>query len=340
MSDTSQEGYVSLGKQTAQGTPATTVTTGILATSISVNAETENLMADPEIGAGRDRDAGGTGLASYKVAGSIEGLLRWDYLGHLLGAAGFQQQGAPAQEATTGAWEHTFVPGAPTYLTLETAWGRNRLIRRVSDVLIGNLELTVAGDEFCTFTAEFLGLREGVQASPSVPTFVREPAGTALGSGVVLDGLGTYRLSDMSMTIENNLSDDEVVIGQRELADITPGRREVGFSGTIKPQGAAAIVTDLYRAAVYGSKTATAPVTTGDVFHTSAELTFGAPRLIGTSTTRRYGLMATLPDVVLEGIALDASGDDPIEAAITGHALAGASPVATLKLRNGRATAY
>lgn len=340
MSDTSQEGYVALAVQAAQGTPSPTVPTGVKVTSVDVGATTENLIADPEIGGGRDRYTEGVALGSYHVAGDLEAYLRFDAFGFLLLMAGFVQDGAPVQDGTTGAYEHTFIPGVFSYGTMETAWGRNRAIRRVSDCLVNELGLSVPGNDYATMSASILGLAEEWQASPSVPTFAAADAmGTYLGSAVELPELGTFRFSDLSLTVANNVSDDEAVIGQRELADITPGRREVSFSGTIKPQGNAQAVTDLYRAAVYGGDALTSPGDV-DVYHTPAVVTFGSPRLIGTSTTHRYSVAFDLPDVVVDAFPLEGSGDDPIEAAIEANAFAGVEDVVTIRLRNARSTAY
>lgn len=340
MSDTSQEGYVALAMQEDQGTPAASVTAGFKVTSVDLGATTENLIADPEIGGGRDRYTEGVALGSYHVSGDLEAYLRFDALGYFLLMAGFVEDGAPVQDGTTGAWEHTFIPGPAQHGTFETAWGRNRAVRRVSDCLVNELELSVSGNDYATMTASILGLAEAWQGSPSVPTFAASDAmGTYLGSAITLPDLGTFRFSETSLTIANNVSDDETVIGQRELADITPGRREVSFTGTIKPQGTAQAVTDLYRAAVYGDPTLTAPGDV-DVYHTSATVTFASPRLIGTSTTHRYGVSFELPDVVIDAFPLEGSGDDPIEAAIEANAFAGSEPVATITLRNSRGTAY
>jgi hypothetical protein len=341
MSDTAQEGYLALARQAAQGT-AVAPTRGLLVTSVDLSGQTENLVADPEIGGGRDIDAAGVALGTFSVSGDVEGYLRYNELGLLLLAAGFEELADPVQDGTTGAWTHTFTPAAAfSWLTAETAWGRNRAIRRFRDCLVDELELSVAGNEFATFTAGLIGLGETWEATPSAPTYATgDSIGTYLGSRLTLDGLGSYRLSDLSLTIANNVSDDEAVIGQRELADLTPGAREVSWSGTLKLDGAAPeSVTDLYRAAMYGSKTATEPGTS-DVYHTSATARFGSPKLIGTSTTLRYGVEVAMPDVVLNAFPLEGSGADVIEAQVEGRAVKGASPVSTITLHNAVGTRY
>jgi hypothetical protein len=343
MSDTAQEGYFALAKQTAQGTVNTATTNGYRITSSDLGSVSDNLEADAEIGGGRDLDTAGVAFGSVHVEGSIEAYCRYDLVGHFLLALGFVESGAPVQDATTGAWTHTFVPGtAFTWYTVETNWGRNRAIRRYVDSILNSLELTVSGDEWVTMTQEWLALTELWQASPSVPTYASpDPIGTYLGSKVTLDSLGTFRLSEMTVNIANNFTNDEAVIGQRSLVDLTPKRRDVMFSGTLKinPSVPAAI-TDLYRAALWGSKTATAVSDVAEPYHTSATVTFGSPKLVGTSTTVRYGIEVGLPDVVLSAFPLEGAGDDVTEAAIEGRAVKGAAPVSTIKVFNARATAY
>lgn len=341
MSDTAQEGYLTLAAQTAQGTPATTLTAGMRVTSTAVSGQTENLEADPEIGGGRDLDTAGIVPGGFSVGGDIEGYTRFDKLGYLLLGAGFEELAVPTQDATTGAWTHVFTPGPVTWLTLEAAWGKNRAVRRFTDCLVDALSLSVAGNDWSNFTASFLGRGEAWQASPSVPVFASpDPIGNFLGSSITLDGLGDYRLTECEWTLANNSSDDEFVVGQRGLVDITPGRREVGFTGTVRVDPAApAKVTDLYRAAMYGDKTLTAPGLDGP-YHTSATLVFGSRKLVGTSITKRFSVAIGMPDVVLNAFPLEASGADVIEAAIEAKAVKGTNPVSTITLVNGFATKY
>lgn len=343
MSDTAQEGYLTLALQSAQGTPAATVTKGVRVTSSGVSGQSENIEADPEIGGGRDRDTAAVVPGGFSVAGTVEANARFNQLGYLLLAAGFEEATGPVQDGTTGAWTHTFTPAAtgPKWLTVEASWGRNRAIRRFSDVLVNELALAVAGNELATMSVDFLGMGETWQASPSVPVFPAvDPIGSYLGSAVTLDGLGSYRLTECEWTLANNLSDDEYVIGSRGLVDITPGQRDVRFTGTLRVNPAApGPVTDLYRAAMYGSKTATTPGT-DDPYHTSAVLTFGSRKFVGTSTTVRYGVKVTMPDVVLNAFPLEGSGADVIEASIEGVAFKGASPVSTIELYNNVGTTY
>lgn len=343
MSDTAREGYLTLAKQTAQGTPATTVTTGLKVTSNDIGGVSENLDADPEIGGSRAMDSALAALGAFHVAGSIEGYLRHEPIGLLLLGLGFVESGAPVA-LTGGGYAHTFVPrtGDPTFLTLESAWGRNRAIRRFTDVLVGNLELSVSADDRVTFSSEVVGIGESWQATPSVATFAKpDPTGTFIGSGIILDSLGTYRAQELSVTVENNLSDDETAIGQRSIVDVTPGSLEVTGSATMRfNPSVPGQLTDLYRAALYGSKTATTPQA-GEPYHTAATFTFGTKVKLPSNTTDFWGLDVVLPDVVLSAFPLESSGDDVIEADIEFTAYDnGTDPIVKFVLRNNRSTAY
>jgi hypothetical protein len=343
MSDTAQQGYVTLAAQTAQGTPATTVTAGLLVTSSALSGQTENLLTDPEIGGSRSRDTDGVALGGFSASGALEGSARFERLGLLLLAAGFEEADDPVEDGSTGAFTHTFTPAeTPTFLTVEGSWGTNRAVRRWTDVLVNELGLSVAGNDYAMMSADLLGIGESWQASPVTPVFVKpDPIGHFLGSAVELDGIGTFRFTETELTIAANLSDDEFVIGRRELVDITPGALEVSGTGVIRLDGAApAQLTDLYRAAMYGDPAATSP-TEGEPYHTSATWTFGSRRLVGTSTTLRYGVTVECPDVVVAAFPLEGSGADVVEASLELHAFDnGTAPIATITLVNARGTKY
>lgn len=339
MSTTAQDGYVVLAPQTAKGTPnATLGAYGLRVTSSNTSGQSELLDDDPEIGGGRDNDTSAATMGGFSVAGDLEGAFRPSVVGLLLKAAGFQP-GAPVQDAATGAWSHTFVPSTFTYLTVEGRWGNTDAIRRFSDVLVNEFSVNLEANGKASWSASLLGSQESWQGTPSVPTFETDPIANYAGSAVTLDGLGTYRFESVGLTIANNLSDDEYVIGSRFLDDVTPGGREVTMSGTIKVGNNTPKVTDLYRAAVYGSKAATAPGGS-DPYHSAGAITFGNPRLIGTSILKRFGMIATIPDLVLSGFPLEASGEDRLTVDIEGRAYKGAGDVLSVVLQNSKATPY
>lgn len=340
MADTAQQGYVCLAKQSAYGVPNTAdlAAQQLLVDSHSIGADVEVQHPDPEIGGSRDPRVGAAIFGGVKVTGDIDASLRFHLLPLLLLAAGFVESGAPVEQTTgTGAWRHRFIPGDATPLTILSAWGKDRLVRQWQDCLIDELTVGVDAGDRGTISASILGLNEGVVSAIVPSTPANDAKASWYGSAVVFDGLGTYRWQGANLGIANNLDDSAWVLGSRLLNDITPGEREVTLNGTIRlGTNAPASLTDLYRAAAYGSKTATGP-TTLDPYATSGALTLGSSKLIGTSTTDYYRLVATLPSLVLEGFPLEQSGADVLSADITARAYGSAY---TLDVYNSRATAY
>lgn len=339
MSEIARTGYALLGRQTVMGTPVVPPpANGIRLTDSTLSGQADRMDDDPEIGGGRDYDTGGALMGGYVAKGELSGILRPRVFGLLLMAAGFTPA-APVQDATTGAYTHTLTPGATfTPLTIETRFGNTAAVRRFADCLVDELTISLDAGGKPTFSASIVGRSEAWQGSPQVPTFESEPVGSWDGSAITFDGLGTYRFESMEWKVANNLSDDEWVIGSRLLDDVTPASREVTFGGTIKVGSNSPSVTDLYRAAVYGSKTATAPGGS-DPYHTSATATFGSTRLINTSTLKRYAAIVTVPDLVLAGFPLEASGEDRLTVDVEGKAYKGAGNVCSIDLQNTLATA-
>lgn len=338
--DLAGAGYVMLGRQTGRGAPvALTGAHAMRVTSSSLNGVAEMLDFDEEIGNGRDALSGSAFLGGFRVEGDLEGLLRTRTFPLLLMGAGFTF-GAPVQDGVTGAYTHPMTDAPATYLTVETSFGANRAVRRFSDVLVNELTISLEAGGKGTFSASCIGRTEAWQAAPTTPTFETTPAATWDASAITLDGLGTYRWESIELSIANNLSDDEWTIGARTLEDVTPMTREVTLGGTIKVGNNSPAITDLYRAAVYGSKTATGPGATEVVYHSSASLVVQSGRLIGTSTTHRFGYTFTAPDLVLTGVPLDASGNDRLTVDLEGRVLKGAGDIITGEVRNDVATGY
>lgn len=343
MSDTAQLGYLTLAGQTAKGTPnvAGLTTGGVRATGFTLGPDTEVTSPDAEIGGTRDPNLAGAAFGGFKVGGSVDGYLRYAVLLPLmLRASGFVAA-APTVVTAGQVFKHTFTPGAAQYLTAETSWGLNRAIRRFSDLLVNSFSISLSANERATLTAEFVGAIEAWQAAPTAVTYpTADGIGNFLGSAITFDTLGTYRFTEAEIAVANNLSDDEYVIGSRSLDDVTAGEREITFTGTIKLGTNTPSLTDLYRAAAYGSKTATAPAGS-DPYQTSFAHTVGSTKLIGTSLTEKYRALFTVPSAVLNAIPLEASGADVLSAQIEAKAYSdGINPIMTIDVWNNVATQY
>lgn len=341
MSEIAQTGYLALAVQTTKGTAATVDGSKALKlTSFNLSGNSELLDTEAEIGGSRDKDASAVVMGGFSVAGELEGLFRPKVIGDLFLAAGFAAS-APVQDATTGAYTHTFTPtNTPKYLTIMTRWGTS-VVRRFSDCLVDEISFSLDANGKTTWTASIIGRREEYGVAGITPTFETSPVADYAGSAVTIDTLGTYRWESIELAIANNLSDDEYVIGSRQLEDVTPGERAVTMSGTVKVGDNVPALTDLYRAAVFGSKTGSDSATAGATpYHSSAAVTFGSAKLIGTSLTKRFAMIATIPDLVLSGFPLEASGADRLTVEIEAEAFKGAGALVSIDLQNDRSTQY
>lgn len=341
MSEIAQTGYIAFATQTAKGTAATVDGTNALKlTSNSLSGGSEVLDTEAEIGGSRDKDASAVVMGGFSVSGEFEGLFRPKAFGFLLLAAGFTTS-APVQDAATGAWTHTFVPGnTQKYLTVTTRYGSST-VRRFSDVLVDEISWSLDANGKATWSASLIGRREEFGVTGITPTYETSPVADYAGSAITLDALGTYRWESIELTIANNVSDDEYVIGSRQLEDMTPGERVVTVGGTIKVGDNVPAVTDLYRAAVFGSKTGTDSATAGaSPYHTAAAITLASAKFIGTSVTKRFGMIATIPDLVLAGFPLEQSGADRLTVEIEAEAFKAAGNLISIDLQNDRATIY
>lgn len=344
MSAIAQDGYVAVAVQAAKGTAAAVVAAdAIRVNSNSLSGNASPLDNDPEIGGGRDVDSSAAVLGGFTVSGDLEGQFRPGIFGRLLLGAGFVAA-APVQDAATGAYTHTFTPGTAKYLTFLTRWGTTAAVRKYTDCLVNELSLSLDANGKVTWSASVVGVDEDYGAASITPTYETSPVANYFGSAATLDALGTYRFESMGLTVGNNVSDDEFVIGSRFLDDVTPGARDVTATATLKAGSNTPAVTDLYRAAVYGSKTATSALAadggSSDPYHTSLAYTFGSSKLVGTSLTKRYGITATIADAMIEGFPLEASGADRLAAELTMRALKGAGNVVTFDLVNAVSAQY
>jgi hypothetical protein len=117
------------------------------------------------------------------------------------------------------------------------------------------------------------------------------------------------------MDITNNFEDDDYRLGSFFIGDLTPKRRELTASFTIRETASA-----LWRQATYGLNTATGPQGTstkqsaGHHDHQLHQHSGGTP-------TTPYSMTITIPNFVLEPFAFAVSGDDIIDDDISGRGL-------------------
>ncbi len=339
MGVSSQQGVIAFKTQTGRGVPAVIAPAAnncvaMFRTGGSMTPNRELLIPDPEIGGGRDVPDALLGPISY--SGDIEFYTRFTSIGILLKAA----LGAPTSAAgtSTGTNEHTFTPTDATQLPFLTVYERTGFnLERVNylDCVVNTLHLESDADGYLTGTAGLIGCR-GTYGVPEVDVSANLDQTTiTVGTNikVLYDG-ADIKAKSFSIDINNNFEDDDFRLGSFYLEDLTPKRREVNGSLTLRHES-----KDMMRAALLGDSAATAAggLTTKKPITIEIDTYTTIPTSAPPTT---FGLDLTFNQTVFEPFGYEPSGDDILESDVTFQALrpVSATPVMTAKLVNAIAS--
>lgn len=335
MGVSSQQGVFAFKTQTARGVPATDIgTTGVALyrTGGSLTPNRELMIPDAEIGGGRDVPDALLGPVSF--GGDIEFYTRFVSIGTLLKAA----LGVPvsaAKAGVTGAHEHTFTPTDLTTLPFLTVYERiGANLERVlyQDVVVNTLHLESDADGYLTGTAGLIGCRATFGTPDIDVSQVLDETSITVGTNikVLYDG-ADIKAKSFSIDINNNFEDDDFRLGSFYLEDLTPKRREVNGSLTLRHED-----KNLMRQSLLGSASATqAGGLTAKKPIEIQILTYG--EIAGSTPPEVFSLNLEFPKTVFEPFGFEPSGDDILESDVTFQALRPESttPVMTAVLTNG-----
>jgi len=209
------QGYIGIGKEVTWGTP--------VASTVFVSA-TESISEER----GRLREAMTFGTRSTlpaiegrtRISGSISGLhARPGALGHLLRAA----VGVPVTSGV-GPYVHVFTPttdkfsaeaALPPYsVTVE----RGSLRHRYAGGQVTQLTLRQPADDALTVDAEFLFQDVSDVASAETVALETNPRFIFRDLAITKDAVAFPYVEDLTLTIANSLSGEEVLNGTREIA--------------------------------------------------------------------------------------------------------------------------
>lgn len=334
MGVSSQQGVFALKTQASRGTPATDLgTTGVAMyrTSGSMTPNRELMIPDAEIGGGRDVPDALLGPISF--GGDIEFYTRFNSIGILLKAA----LGNPvsAESASTGAYTHSFTPTDATSLPFLTVYERiGADLERIlyQDCVVNTLHLESDADGYLTGTAGLIGCRGTFGAPDEDVSTVLDETSITVGTNikVLYDG-ADIKAKSFSIDINNNFEDDDFRLGSFYLEDLTPKRREVNGSLTLRHED-----KNMMRQALLGSSSATQAggLTTKKPINIEIG-TYG--EIEGATPPITFGLDLEFGQTVFEPFGFEPSGDDIIESDVTFQALRPVSttPVMTAELTNG-----
>lgn len=295
----------------------------------SLGPNRELLVADAEIGGGRDVVDAYLGAVSW--AGSYDFYARFESLLTLLNAAlGTTADGTPAGGVTT----HT-ITGSDTsqlpFLSIEERIGAGLECFNYTDAVVNTLHLEAEANGFLMGTCDLIAAKQvaGATFTPA-PDWDDSPMTVGTNITVTYNGV-TVPAKSFSLDINNNFEDDDFRMGSFYLGDLTAKQREVNGSFTIRPENSAQ-----WRQAVLGGPA----LTTVGGLTTKQQLVITAStyEFITGSTVSK--LTFTLPKVALEPFGLEPSGDDIIENDVSWRALrpVAGTGICSAAVINGKAT--
>lgn len=310
--------WVAIGKQSAKGTPATApkFMYALAGGNVQPVATIERLSETDS-----SRDVGVAFKSQQRVEGTIDIYVR-DANASLPFAGAF---GAVVDSGSTN-FVHTITPA--TALPYYTVWVMkgNLLWERFDDVLFDSITVKAQAGGAMTASLKLLGrAATRLTADPS-PGWTGPPV-VALDNSVpitfndatiTLSGGATALISSFEFELANNLTGQQT--DDIQLYDIAVGTREVNVSFDL-------IFETLveYNSFFYGGAAGTAPVST--IYTTSCDFDF----IKGANN----GVKVTVPSLSYEEFPVEPQPDgSPLVVSVRGQANRGASPVATVVVKN------
>lgn len=345
----SQEGHIGFKRQATNDFPGAYLdprTAGVFIRHLSggLSANRDLIIPDPEIGGNRDIPAAILGPVSF--AGDVEFYVRMNMLTTLLHAAlGDRTTTADTDEddnTVAGANKHVITPIdsvlSMPLLSVEESIADDLDSFQYTDVRINTINLECEPGGIFMGTAGFIGRAQQAIADPGAPPAAlvdTTPLSVGTAMNITIDD-ESYCARDMSIEFTNNVEDDVYCLGNVFLADLTPKRREMTASFTIRPNDKAK-ARALFRAANYGLDTATSPLASGGAF--TAPITIDietAQDIPGAPVNTKYHLRVEVPQAVMEPFPLEPSNDDVIEYSVDLQAIRpdNAQPLCTFTVVN------
>lgn len=337
MGHSSQSGQVIFATQTAP--KAEVSAADILANGLSVKIKSGSLagnrdllIADPEIGGGRDTSDAYLGTVGF--SGDYDMYVRYRAIGlflkNVLGIVD-TTTGSPA----TGANTHVITPtdGQTPMMTVyeEISDGLERFI--YSDVVVNSLSMECDANGFLSATAGLIGrlVTPGVAAIDG--SGITDNTAMTVGTNIQVKYAGlSLPAKSFNINVTNNFEDDNFYLGSFFLGDLTAKAREVTASATLRHED-----SKYMRQALYGTSTATqiGGITTKEPLIIEMASYEDIPGATGTT----YSLAIEFPKVVFEPFAFEPSGDDALESDVSMRAVRPnpVTPIMTATLVNDQA---
>lgn len=335
MGFSSQAGHVILKTQTTPGVFDTLTPTDGIAIKLrsgSLGPTRELLIPDAEIGGGRDVVDANLGAGAF--SGDYEFYARMDSVLTLLNAA--LGSTVSATDGTTHENTHTVTPiddAQLPFLSIEELIGASLECYDYTDAVVNTLHLEAEANGFLMGTCGLMAVKQIAGVTPeSDPVWDDGPMTVGTNIGITYNGV-TVPAKSFSLDVNNNYADDDFRLGSFYLGDLTPKRREVTASFSIRAEDSA-----MWRQAVYGTAGATqmGGVTTKQQLIITMTTYDKVP---GTVPLTAFSMSITIPKYIFKPFSFGPSGDDIIENDVEGQALrpTPGTPIMTAVLKNSLA---
>jgi hypothetical protein len=333
MGYSSQSGVVVVRTQTGPGVAATDLETAGVAVKLrsgSLAPNRELLVPDAEIGGGRDVNDAYLGTVSF--SGDYEMYPRMDslltFLNAVLGTTTSATAGAVSTHTVVGS-DANQLPFLSVFEQIGSGLDRYRYL----DAVVNTLHLEADANGYLMATVGLIARDQtgGVAAvAGAEDLYDNGPLIVGTNVHVTLGGV-TLPAKSFSIDINNNFEDDDFRLGSFFLGDLTPKRREITASVSLRHNDAT-----LFHQATYGQ--ASANNVGGLTTKTPLTLSMSTYESIPTSAPATpYSLALTLGKVILEPFAFAPSGDDILENDVAMRAVrpVAGTPIMTATLVNG-----
>lgn len=159
----------------------------------------------------------GAGAGPYRSTGGVDSFVETSAFGSVL-------KMALGQEDTISATtiNHIFHPvsslGNFKYFTSLINFDYPDGYRLLKNAAIGTLEIEATAGELVSFSCDVIGAEETVSGIAPTPTYSQVPFATYHHGSVTMDGSSiTSGVESFSVSLDNNLADDALVLGRRDL---------------------------------------------------------------------------------------------------------------------------
>lgn len=333
----SQLGQMGFIKQSAVGTGGTIATVAptrwMKLRSSSVGGERDLMIPDPEIQGAGGRDVNKTYLGPVTYSGDYEFYVRSEALPLAVYGVFGGGGGTPTGSAGAG-YAHTFTPAdALPAFTVQEKLGDGFDTFEYVDTYFNTLHLEAAADGYLQGTLGVVARSQTAGVTAATPAFDNTPLYVGSSIAVTLGGTAVPAES-FSFDFNNNIENDHFVLGSSLVDVMTPKRRELTGSFSLRPTSNA-----MFRQALNGSSASVTP--TGQPTVQQMVITCTTYEIITGATTQVYTYALTIPEVILTPFKPEASGDDTISHSVDFQAVkVAASNIATMVITNGISTAY